>query len=1085
MRAPTRLLLTLSVAAALVVPSGLGATAAQSAPSATALRQSVQAELTPTGELVRSRVFTQVSVLRDGPARVVLPAQATDGLRNLDSFDRPRVDGGTVTWSLQGPTAIRTVADHDRDLPVRFAISYHLDGEPVTPKQLAGRDGELTVTYRVTNVSGEPRTLRFVDGKGRAHTTIRDVPLPLVASLATTLDGRFADVDAPGANVVGDGRGNTVVNWSLLLFPPLGEESAEVGYTAQVRDAVVPEAVSQVVPVSSTSFGSLARTEQAYREAAASTTELTQGAGEIDRNLLRLAAGATELLSGIGKLADGAEQLETGLGAAKTGASQLAAGLGSARGGGEALAKGLGDLAGGATQLSQGLGAARGGGEQLRDGLGRLRDGSGRLAIGASALASGAGTLDAKALELAAGAGTLRRGAKDLLTGLTQFRDTVVGSDGLPAAQSGLGKIIKGVTKIRRGVGAPTTPDTLIYGVALLALGVTNPAALDATNAGYNPACLDPDTPAGAGKQPCGVKEGLTLVGAGVDAVRAGLDALDEGITNPDAFSGPDANPSCLDTGEGDPGEGLEACGVVQGVQLLGGGADQLNDGITDQVVPGLSAIEDGADEMIDSTDNVAGCDVLSLLTPADDTPCGAVDILEFVAGDGLGTLTLSPAYAGLLSSVIDGIGTTGDADTLLGGLAAIRAGADQLVAGMGSDLSGASCAVAEATAAAELAAVGSNTVRTALRLMSCGAEELEDKIGAPGESGTLRDGIAQLAAGAEQIDDGLTAISTSVSDPSGTVTETLANGLGLLMRGMDNPAAFADGSSGNKTCIDAEEAVARGKEVCGLKQALSRLDDGLDQLDDGLDDAVEKISAALGDTDTEGATLLYGMGRLEGGSRQLADGAGRLQSDGTAALAAGAAELAGGAAQVADGTAAAASGSDELAVGLAALDAGGSKLAAGSHTAQAGAGELAGGLGQLDAGGTRLSSGLANAADGSTRLSDGLSRAAEGGSELSGGAARLREDGTRVMVDGVADAAASASLLVARVEAVDERGRTEGLPYGAPAGTVASAVYKFEIAGAVPQGALTGGGRAAATAAALSGVMLLSLFRRRETAGA
>jgi len=1084
MRAPARLLLTLAVATTLVFPTGAGA--ATATPAASALRQSVQAELTPTGEVVRSRVFTQVSVLGEGPARVVLPAQATDGLRNLDSFDRPRVDGGTVTWSLQGPTAVRTVADHDRALPVRFAISYTLDGEAVTPEQLTGRDGELTVTYRVTNVSGEPRTLRFVDGKGRAHTTIRDVPLPLVASLATTLDGRFAEVEAPGASVVGDGRGNTVVNWSLLLFPPLGEETAEVSYTTQVRDAVVPEAVSQVVPVSSTSFGSLARTEKAYREAAASTTALTEGADEIDRNLLRLAAGTTELLSGIGKLADGAGQLETGLGAAKTGAGQLAAGLGSARGGGEALAKGLGDLAGGAMQLSQGLGAARGGGEQLRDGLGKLRDGSGRLALGASELASGAGTLDAKAFELATGAGTLRRGAKDLLTGLTQFRDTVVGSDGLPAAQSGLGKIIKGVTKIRRGVGAPTTPSTLINGVALLALGVTNPAALDTTNAGYNPACLDTgDGDPGEGLEPCGVKEGLTLVGAGVDAVRAGLDALDEGVTNPAAFSGPDANPSCLDTGDGDPGEGLEPCGVVQGVQLLGGGADQLNDGITDQVVPGLSAIEDGADEMIDGTDNVAGCDVLSLLTPADDTPCGALDILEFVAGDGLGTLTLSPAYAGLLASVIDGIGTTGDADTLLGGLAAIRAGAGQLVAGMGSDLSGASCAVAEATAAAELTAVGSNTVRTALRLMSCGAEELEDSIGAPGESGTLRDGIAQLAAGAEQIDDGLTAISASVSDPSGTVTETLANGLGLLMRGMDNPAAFADGSSSNKTCIDAEDAIARGKEVCGLKQALSRLDDGLDELDDGLDDAVEKISAALGDTGTEGATLLYGMGQLEGGSRQLADGAGRLQSEGTAALAAGAAELAGGATQVADGTAAAASGSDELAGGLAALDVGGIGLVDGSRKAQSGAGELAGGLGQLDAGGKRLSDGLSDAAGGSTQLADGLSRAADGGSELSGGATRLREDGTRVMVDGVDDAAASASLLVARVQAVDERGRTEGLPYGSPTGTVASAVYKFEIAGAVAQGALAGAGRTVATAAALSGVMLLSLFRRRRTAGA
>ncbi len=224
-----------------------------------------------------------------------------------------------------------------------------MDGEEVAPRDVLGHDGEVAVTYVVRNLTAVPTELTLVDGDGATSTETVDVAVPMVGSLSMTLPGAFRDVVAPGAVVVGDGRGGTVVNWSLLLFSPLGSETQEVTWTAQATDAVVPSASLQVLPVTPDSFGSLGSTETAYAGAVDSTTELTGGAREIDTNLRRLAEGAGTLLAGLTQLQDGADALATGLVDAADGAGDLSDGIGQARVGANELTTGLGDLSTGAT----------------------------------------------------------------------------------------------------------------------------------------------------------------------------------------------------------------------------------------------------------------------------------------------------------------------------------------------------------------------------------------------------------------------------------------------------------------------------------------------------------------------------------------------------------------------------------------------------------------------------------------------------------------------------------------------------------------------------------------------------------------
>ena len=132
---------------------------------------------------------------------------------------------------------------------------------------------------------------------------------------------------ADGGVTVGDGRGNTKLKWTLIMFEPLGALTQELTYTAEVQDVVLPATVVQVVPVTIEQTP-LSSGEEAYSDAADSTYELTQGATTIDRNLLRLATGAGSLLEGLIKLSDGASALHDGLGDAASGSGELAAGLG-------------------------------------------------------------------------------------------------------------------------------------------------------------------------------------------------------------------------------------------------------------------------------------------------------------------------------------------------------------------------------------------------------------------------------------------------------------------------------------------------------------------------------------------------------------------------------------------------------------------------------------------------------------------------------------------------------------------------------------------------------------------------------------
>jgi putative membrane protein len=1033
MRATRRFVSLLALATLVALPASLPALAQSGTASDVTHRQSIRTEMGPDGEVKASRVFTQLTVVGDGQVDLTLTNQSTTGLRNLDGFGRPRVEGDQVIHSVSASrdgARERTVAENTADLPIEFGVTYSLDGEEIAPKDLVGKTGDLTVTFDVRNTTAQPTEVRYFDGRQTAVNETIDVAVPFVGSVSMTLPPQFVDIDAPAASVAGNGRGDTVVSWSMVLFEPVGSEEQSVSYTARVTDAVVPEVVGQFLPVDSRSFSSLKSVQETFGGVADGLTSLTTGALIVDGNVQLLAAGSAQLLDGLDQLADGAGQLSAGLNdSAVPGSRQLADGMGQARAGGRQLADGLLELEDGAGQISDGLGAARAGSGELASGLQALADGAAKLRAGMgsafsggqalsdglSALAAGATALEAGAGQLAAGAVTLDEKTGELVAGTVQIKDGAAG-------------LLGGLETLKAALNAPTGTAKLIAGVDQLSAGVA------------------------------GLINGI------------GTTTTDKTLLNGIAQ---------LQAGSGE----------------LKGGLDQLLGGINEQVSPGLGKLVAALETGVPTGTPLETKSVKQLVaevrqTLIDEKTAALVgggmtdpeEIAAALAADPL-ILRLSVALGILGSSTDFSVPDAMDPTSVLGGLAKLRAG-----------VGGTTPAVACDAAKSEFATISglglTPPLTLVVRVLSCGAgdlglglAQLQGGVSNPGALALnptcapttdparacgLREGALLIAGGLDN--PAAEAVGTSTYNPqclapgdtgyrSGMAPCGLKQGLKLSLAAINaGLGSTTDDPATNPTLLGGANALAEGSKA---------------------------LSAGAAQLREEGTgPLAAGAGQVAGGAGQLADGAGAASAgsgqlvDGLGQLDAGAGELAAGAGKAADGGKA-------LGSGLVQLDDGARKLYAGSGTAANGANDLANGLVQLDDGANQLADGLGDAGDGSQQIAEGLVSARDGGEQIADGTQALTDRGMSQIIEGASEGAKTPAQAVAHARAADARGKAgEGLPYGTVDGATATAVYQFELAGigGADDGASTPV-KAAATLAAFGIAGALGLGLRRTLA--
>lgn len=538
--------------------------------------ETVQAYLDATGKLDVARVYEQVALQGQGTVTVANPVSGK-GLRNLDGFSGFEVKDGAVvgTYTIDGEQRIRTVSDYDKKLPLKVSVTYLLDGKTVEPSAVVGATGRLEVKYRVENVTGVPKDVSYPDGTGATLTSTESVPIPMVGSLGLVLPPSFTDVTSAEANMAGDGRGGTKMSFTMTLFPPIGSSVAEFGYAAHISGGVVPGASITALPVSPLDSPSFKAGAASYKGGAETGVKLTDGATEIDTNLLKLRDGSATLLAGLIQLRDGADQLRSGL------ANEAAPGA-------EKLADGAAQVDDGASQLADGLTQAGAKAPALIAGLAAVQDGLAQVDAGLTAMYDGIGGLPTKAqplhdgiAQLIAGIGTTTTDGT-LLFGVDQVRS------GLAAATAAGGSVDQlkgGVDQVKAGLDAALAAGgdidhakAAILSIASVPSCAADPVCVGTANGVATGVSDDLRSKTQAASDGLGqVSPGLALLKSKLTDAVIGLIKVECGLSNTTLV------------GYCDPARP----GLLQGLGALDAGISQLVSGVVAQIQGGIGGVSD------------------------------------------------------------------------------------------------------------------------------------------------------------------------------------------------------------------------------------------------------------------------------------------------------------------------------------------------------------------------------------------------------------------------------------------------------------------------------------------------------------
>lgn len=379
----------------------------------------------------------------------------------------------------------------DKELPVSIAVSYTLDGQSITPDELAGRSGRVAIRFDYVNNQYE-----MVGINGRQEK----IYVPFAMLTGILLDNEvFTNVSVTNGKIVNDGDRTIVAG---LAFPGLQDSLGLDRETLDLPEYVEITADAENFSLETTvtlaanglfndaaneagEFDGLDDLDGKLEELTDAMDQLIDGSSRLYDGLCTLLDSSRQLVSGIDQLAAGAAQLKQGADGLSAGASQLQAGAAALSQGLDALAQNNGTLNGGAAQVFQTLlGTANAqlaaagvqapeltmenyaqvlevviaaagespAGQQVTalkagldsyssfyQGLQSYTAGVAQCAAGAGELNNGAGSVKNGADSLSAGAGklydgilTMKNSAPALIDGVTRLRDGAMElSDGL------------------------------------------------------------------------------------------------------------------------------------------------------------------------------------------------------------------------------------------------------------------------------------------------------------------------------------------------------------------------------------------------------------------------------------------------------------------------------------------------------------------------------------------------------------------------------------------------------------------------------------------------------------------------------
>lgn len=306
------------------------------------------------------------------------------GVENVKGDETFTENGDTRTWNASG-SDIYYQGTTNAELPLNIRVTYYLNGQEISAKDILGKSGKVTVRFDYENLQ---KTVKEINGEKV------DIYVPFAAITGMMLDNdTFRNVDVTNGKLVNDGNRTFIIG---TAFPGLPESLG----TQDSEKLDIPEYFEITADVTDFRFGNTMTiaTNELFNnidiDLGDEESTLLDDIDKLKDAMNQIIDGSDQLYDGLSQLLEKSSALTDGVGALYDGAAQLNDGT-------SALYDGAVQLDDGAAQLSEGAGKANEGAAQLYDGSIKLSEGLGELTSNNAALTAGSEEVFRSLLDMA------------------------------------------------------------------------------------------------------------------------------------------------------------------------------------------------------------------------------------------------------------------------------------------------------------------------------------------------------------------------------------------------------------------------------------------------------------------------------------------------------------------------------------------------------------------------------------------------------------------------------------------------------------------------------------------------------------
>ena len=512
-------------------------------------------------------------------AKTIQDESELKDIENVNGYEKFTQNGTKLTWDANG-NDIYYRGTTDKKLPVDVKVSYKLDGKDISPEDLAGKDGKVTIRFDYTN--NEKQTIKIGDEEQEVS-----VPFAMISGVILP-DDHFSDVEVTNGRVLSEGKNNVIMG---MAFPGLKES---INVDKLKEDAVDDDAKKKIDDVDIPEYVEITANAKDFQLDMTMTTAMSDFLSNI--NLTSdLQDDTNDIKDQMGDLQDGSDKLVDGTKDLKKGTSDLK--------------DGTTKLANGANDLKDGTGKLANGTDDLKNGTQELYDKT------ATALPQGAADLDNGAAQLDAGMAQLQSGVQSMqsqmqgddVNSLVDGAAQVAG--GVDQVKSSMGDLHEGLEKAA-DAAQNTIPDAIAKGIASNMKGTLDKSASDETRKGLTALSGSMQTLGTALSQSEDGKKALATIQAlqkgdtcSVEDIKSALETV-KGVLSLST----DESTKAIATGLGESITKLDVMSQVKG-QIS---ADSIKSGITASDSAYETQFVAGLNEMRDKTGDSSDLDKLA-----------------------------------------------------------------------------------------------------------------------------------------------------------------------------------------------------------------------------------------------------------------------------------------------------------------------------------------------------------------------------------------------------------------------------------------------------------------------------------------